>query len=198
MGTRANSIGWVDMARHYAMLGQLTHAARAMQNGLILAPNSRFILRSAVRLYVHSQDPERALHTLGQSDVISRDPWLRAAEIAVSGLMEKTPPRLRQTRRALRSGSLDHRHVSELASAVATFEMHAGSNKSARRLFNIALEFPTENSVAQADWAAERIHGISLNKDHFLLPRTFEAKAIDHFNKLKWAECLNECRKLVG
>ena len=190
-----NGLSWVDLARHYAMLGQLTQAKRAMQNGLLLAPDNRFVLRSAVRLYVHCQDPERAIHTLTRSNVTSRDPWLRAAEIAVSGLTGRTPPRLRQSRRTLRSGRIDSRNVSELASAVATFEMDAGSNRSARRLFNLALEFPTENSVAQADWASERINGISLSQDHFLLPRTFEAKANDHFNKLDWAECFNECRK---
>ncbi len=93
------------------------------------------------------------------------------------------------------AGNIDPVHISELASAVATFELDTGSVKSARRLFNLGLERATENSVAQADWAKDKISGISLNEEHFRLPRTFEAKAIGHFERLEPQECLIECNR---
>ena len=48
-----NTLAWVDIARCYANLGQNRKALAAMSNGLILAPNNRFVLRSAARMYVH-------------------------------------------------------------------------------------------------------------------------------------------------
>ena len=105
---------------------------------------------------------------------------------------------MRNTKRSLLAGNFDPGHISELASAVATFELDAGSIKSARRLFNLGLEKPTENSVAQADWATNKISGISLNEDHFLLPRTFEAKAIGHFENLEPQGCLFECSQWLA
>ena len=190
-----NGLVWVDMARHYAMLGADRHAIRSMRNGLALAPYNRFVLRSAARLYVHLGDAEQAYELLRRCPATQRDPWLRAAEIAVAGLIDRTPQQLRRTRRGLLAGNLDPVHISELASAVATSELDAGSVKSARRLFNIGLDSPTENSVAQADWATNKISGISLNEAHFRLPRTFEAKAIGHFERLELQECLVQCNR---
>src|SRR5690242_21067869 len=43
---------------------------------------------------------------------------------------------------------------SELASALATEELEAARARHARRLFEQALTAPTENTVAQATWAA--------------------------------------------
>ena len=53
-----NGLAWVDMARHYAMLGADKHAIRSMRSALALAPHNRFVLRSAARLYVHIDDAE--------------------------------------------------------------------------------------------------------------------------------------------
>ena len=188
-----NGLLWVDLARRYAMLGSDRHAMRAMKIGLASAPDNRFALRSAARLYVHLSDPEQASHILRRSHATRTDPWLRAAEVAIAGVMDRTPTRLANTRKGLLTRNHAPEHISELASAVATFEMNAGSVKSARRLFNLGLERPTENAVAQADWAANRIGGISISDEHFLLPRSFEARAVGHFEKLEHQECIHEC-----
>ena len=188
-----NAVLWVDMARQYAMLGANRHAVRSMRNGLAMAQNNRFVLRSAARLFVHLGDHEQAYDILRKSPATRRDPWLRAAEIAVAGLNNKTPVQLGRTKKELNSTNLDLGHISELASAVATFELNVGSTKSARRLFNLGLEKPTENAVAQAKWAANHVGGISLNEEHLLLPRAFEAKAAGHFDKQELNECLFEC-----
>ena len=188
-----NGLLWVDLARLYTMIGTDRPAVRAMRIALAIAPDDRFTLRSAARLHVHLSDPEKAGHILRRSDATRTDPWLRAAEIAIAGVMDRVPARLANIRRALLTGHHDPEHISELASAVATFEMNAGSVKSARRLFNLGLERPTENAVAQADWAANRMSGISLREEHFDLPNSFEARAIWHFERLEQVECLHEC-----
>ena len=190
-----NGLAWVDMARHYAMLGASKQALRSMKIGVTLAPHNRFVLRSAARLYVHLDDAEQAYELLRRDPATASDPWLRAAEIATAGVMNKTPRKLGATKKALRAGSLDSSHVSELASAVATLEMANGSFKSARRLFNLGLQHATENAVAQAEWASKvkKLTGILLNDDHFRLPRTFEAKVIGHLEKLEPSKCVLEC-----
>ena len=190
-----NALAWVDIARHYAMLGANRKAGRSMNIGLAVSPDNRFVLRSAARLHVHLGENDKAYEILRRSPATRRDPWLRAAEIAVAGLANKVPTRLRSTRRGLSAGNFCPAHISELASAVATVELAAGSVKSARRLFNLGLQEPTENAVAQADWAANHISGISLNSDHFQLPRTFEARAVEHFSELELSECVAECRR---
>ena len=188
-----NSMAWVDIARHYATLGENRKALSSMERASILDPDNRFVLRSAARLYIHLEDFERGYDVLRRSPAVRVDPWLRAAEIAIAGLMDKMPSRLGHTRRVLRASKLAPLHVSELATAVATFELNAGSTRSARYLFNLGLEDPTENAVAQANWASGHVSGISLLPNHFRLPRTYEARAIHHFEKLELAECLSEC-----
>lgn len=188
-----NAIAWVDMARHYAVLGADKKALRSITNGLALAPDNRFVLRSAARFYVHNNDPEKAYDVLRRSAGTRMDPWLRAAEIAVGGMVGKTPPRLGRTKKSLRYGASDPGHISELASAVATFELDHGANKSARRLFDLGLVQPTENAVAQADWAQTQLPGISLDEHHFALPRTYEANATEHFERLDFERCIKEC-----
>ena len=190
-----NGMLWVDMARHYAMLGANRHAVRSMRNGLFLAPENRFALRSAARLFVHLGEPDLAYEQLRRSPATRNDPWLRAAEFAVAGVMDKTPRNLRKTRKWLQTADVDPIHISELASAVATFELRAGSLKPARRLFNLALRRPTENSVAQAGWATEYVGGISLNDKHRQLPRTYEARAMWHFANVNSQECIDECNQ---
>ena len=188
-----NGLLWVDLARRYALLGADKHAARSMQNGLFLAPESRFVLRSAARLYIHLNEPEQAYEILRRSPATRRDPWLRAAEIAVAGVMGKNPRRLKETKRILNRGSISPKHISELAGATATCELTSGSDKSARRLFQLGLEQPTENTVAQANWASKYLDGISLYEDHLSLPGTFEARAQHHFDSHQWNECISAC-----
>ena len=139
-----NALAWVDIARHYAMLGANRKAVHSMDIGLAISPDNRFVLRSAARLHVHLGEKDRAYEVLRRSPATRKDPWLRAAEIAVGSLTNKVPARLRSTRRGLSSGNVDPAHISELASALATLELTAGSVKSARRLFNLGLQKPTE------------------------------------------------------
>ena len=189
-----NALAWANIARQYAILGANTKAIQSMRIGLALAPDSRFMLRSAARLYVHVGDHEQAYDVLRRNRATLSDPWLRAAEIAVAGLAEKTPYRLGRTKKNLRNTSVNPGHISELASAVATIELRAGSNTSARRFFNLGLEKPTENSVAQADWAQKSLNGISLTDSHFQLPRTFEANAVEYFDRFELSNCMQACQ----
>lgn len=75
------------------------------------------------------------------------------------------------------SDSLASHHVTELASALGTLELKAGNDKRARRLFRLALDDLTENSLAPAEWASQRISGIALEPQDLREPSAFEARA---------------------
>ena len=191
-----NSVAWVDLARLYVSTGVHSKAERAILNSIALSPSNRFVLRSAARFYVHLGDAEHAYALLRRSPVTNGDPWLKAAEIAVGDIVGKAPRRLRSTIRSmLDNPDFSPWHISELASAIATVEMKTGKESAARRHFRLALQQPTENTVAQATWAKSRINGVVLDDQHFRIPLSYEAKAYDAYERMEGRECVTECEK---
>ena len=150
-----DAVGWVDVAREYANLGQIEHAIRAMNVAISLAPNSRLVLRAAACLFVHAHIPDRAHYILLRADATPEDPWLIAAELAVAPIAKVEPEFVREARFMLKAANDAPIHLNEMVSALATLEMTTGNNKTARKLFHRALHEPTENTIAQINWAAQ-------------------------------------------
>jgi tetratricopeptide (TPR) repeat protein len=115
-----------------------------------------------------------------------------AAEIAVSSVVEKTSPFMKIARKLLSSQRFAPIHISELASALATVELFHGYNKAARKLFRGSLHSPTENAVAQAEWASRQISGLELEPGYLDVPLSFEARAWDAYQAQHWNEALSE------
>jgi len=162
-----------------------------MRNALTLAPANRFILRSAARLWVHRDLPDRALHLLRSSEVLAYDPWIVAAEIATSTLVGVTPRSLKKGLEFIAHKRFPPLHLSELASAIATLELEAGSRRKARRLFQFALVEPTENAVAQAELASAIDNGVKINPER--LEISSEARAWHAFRFASdWALAVTE------
>lgn len=143
---------WVDLAFFYTSFGQNHKAVRSMEIALAIAPENRFVLRSASRLFLHIEEDMRALEVIRNSNLSKVDPWLIAAEISISESLKESSIRKEKGKRLIQS--IDHASlsISELAGTMGTLEAHHGANKKAKKLFNLALEIPTENTVAQAIW----------------------------------------------
>jgi Tfp pilus assembly protein PilF len=171
-----NALAWTDLSWEYATLGQGRQAERAMRTALSLAPESRFVVRAATRLLVHRGEPQEAHDLLVRLDRSKADPWLAAAEIAVAGVAEESPRLTRTARAMLESGSFPAHHVTELASALGTLELGGGNSRRARRLFRESLKEANDNSLAQAEWASDRI-GIELSLEDLAEPNAYEARA---------------------
>jgi tetratricopeptide (TPR) repeat protein len=172
-----NAVRWTDLALVHVNLGQLAQARREMEIATRLAPNNRFVLRSAARLYVLLDEPDRGLRLLQSSDA-KLDPWIQSAEISLSEQAGRRSSEIRRAKQAVEAGDLPPFHISELAGEVATTELRYGNTRVARRLMRTALINPTENTVAQAEWASH--HGVSNPNPAALdLPRSFEARALD-------------------
>jgi tetratricopeptide (TPR) repeat protein len=172
-----NSIGWAELARFHAIGSNKRQARQAMKVAIALAPSNRFILRSAVRMYVHLDEPDAAHRVLSASAATARDPWLVAAEIAVCTLLDRRSRLVKRGREMLDSRRYSERDTAELASALGTVELEADAPKRARRLFGSSLNDPTDNAVAQAVWAGRRLENLEIDQALVELPSSFEARA---------------------
>lgn len=185
-----NSILWTDVARLYTSLGQQEKALHAIQMSWNLAPDNRFVVRSVARFLVHIGDNERALRVLRATELNQSDPWVVAAEIGVSSFSNKDPRLLKLGRRMVDSPDFSEFAKSELASAIATFELNEGNRRSAKKLFKQSLALPTENSVAQAEWASGQVGDLHLPPDNRNVPRNYEARSLHGFRVGDWETAL--------
>ena len=187
-------ITWVDLARAYSTLGHRKQSERSMKVALQLAPDNRFVLRSASRLWIHLDDPERAHALIARSAATRGDPWLLAAEIATAAAAGTTPRQIKWARRVLGESRFVALHLSELASALATLELAAGSSRKARKLFQKSLHDPTDNSLAQVVWASRHHSGVVPTREQLCLPRAFEARSADYYVRRDWQDCVEGSR----
>ena len=179
-------ISWVDLARAFACLGLGDQAKRSMTIALQLGGNNRFVLRSAGRLWISLDDPERAHSVFTRSEKTRYDPWLLSAEIAIGSIAGRPPRLVKPAQRMLSGRQFLPGQLSELASAVATLEISHGGVRKSKRLFRQSLEDPTENSIAQVAWAARHYSGIDFDHELLNLPNTFEAKAWTFYQHGQW------------
>lgn len=186
-----NVLVWVDLALAYTILGQPRPANNAMETALRISPTNRFVLRSAVRLAVHLDEPDRAHDLLVRAPATALDPWLIAAEIATSSVADRQPHFVKVARRLLESGLFPAFDLSELRSALGTMELHAGAEKRARKLFRASLVDPTENAIAQGRWAAVKLHAFDETLAPFL-GRSAEARAWTYMHDGDWLMAIQE------
>lgn len=182
-----NALMWVDLSRAYAVVGEWGKASDAMARALILAPLNRFVLRSAARLFMHLDEPDRAHFILAKEVVLRNDPWLLAAEIAISNVVGITSKFIRNSREVLLQKNYHPFHTAELASALATLELSSGASRKARKLFESSLESPTENSVAQSTWAKSWLPTLEVNNAITVTPGTYEARARNAYLLQDWS-----------
>jgi tetratricopeptide (TPR) repeat protein len=164
-----------------------------------LARDNRYILRSACRYFTFVGEPERALHALSQSDAIRGDPWIQAAEVAVSDLCGKAPKWARRAIAAVVAAQRYELATSELALGLATLEHKAGGNrKLVRRLAESGLQKPTENALAQAVWL-EGAANINVESGQVLLAHQEAAEALSMkcFEEGQYAECTRNAWRWV-
>ena len=188
-------ITWVELSLAYAILGLGEQAERSMTVALQLAMNNRFVLRSAGRLWIYLEDPEKAHDIIVRADRTTHDPWLLAAEIAIGSAAGRKPRFIKAARWMLTEGHFSPIHISELASAVATLELGSGNVRKSKKLFGRSLLDPTENSIAQAAWAS-RQHNIAIrfNDQYLRLHNAFEAESWIFCQKGQWEQAVEQCK----
>jgi tetratricopeptide (TPR) repeat protein len=186
-----NPVAWVDLALAHTIQGNTLAAEKEIQYALQLAPDNRFVLRAAVRLYVHVQQSDKANYVLHTSTRLFDDPWLMAAEISTSQLAFGKSRNLARGRELLSRNNFAPRTTSELASEIATAELQAGHDRRARALFRQSFVDPTENAVAQAASWAERSN-VLLEPDLLALDGMYEARALESARFGRWQDATRE------
>jgi len=181
-----DAIACIDLAREYTIVGQRPNALKPVTVALALAPHSPFVVRSAARFFLNCGDAERALAVVRRTPGVSSDPWLLAAEIAIASAAETSSRMVRAARSMINRGHFAPRHLSELASALATVELESGNRRGARKLFAAALQHPTENAVAQAEWVSSEIVELDLRISEHAPERSYEARALSSLGEGEW------------
>jgi tetratricopeptide (TPR) repeat protein len=188
-----NPVQWINLARLYTSLGVQEKADRAMQAALSMAPENRFVLRAASRFLLHLGRKDSAHRVLVNATNIKSDPWVLAAEIATAAAIGRPSKFIKAGRRLLEIQRHPLFHLSELASALGTLESKAGNLRSARRLLELSLRHPAENSIAQAAWVSRKIGGIWVTGTS--PTGSFEANAWLARNASKWRLALAEAAR---
>lgn len=152
-----NPILWTNLALSYTILGQQGPALRAMRVALGLAPDNRFVVRAACRLFLHSGDLDQAHSILLGTSAVQSDPWVLAGEIAVAAIRKCTSRFAKKARRMVEVESHAPFHLSELAGTLATMEASDGNRKKAKKLCAYSLIDPAENAIAQAAWLSRNM-----------------------------------------
>ena len=192
-GGRVGAHAWLDLALAHTSVGSYGRAEQALKVARALMPHpTRLLLRAEARFYQHNLKPGQALHVLAQQiDMVLSDPWLLAAEIGLRRLTGSTSRHVKRAQRMI-DGDISPFHLSELAAAVGTEELMAGSHKRARRLFRAAVEDPAEQGLAQTIWARQLDSRITPPAVQ-TLRRSAEARARDAIARSRWRQAVSAC-----
>lgn len=187
-----NALLWAELSRLYTLRGQREQALRSMSIAAGLGPDSRFIVRSAARLFLREHDARKGLRIIRGASGAKSDPWLLSAEIAIASASGVPSALAKIGRSRNEDNGLSLFARTELSSALATLELENGKNRHARQLFRQSLAAPNENSVAQVEWANRKIGGLEVEPESVLsVPRSFEAAAQLNLVNGQWTDAVS-------
>lgn len=193
-----NAILYVELSRNYSILGQTEKSINAMKIALFLAPENRFILRSAVRLFAHIGDFEMAHDIVRKSNIVVSDPWIMSSEIAMATIRNRSSRFIKKGLEVIQSKNVNPFNFSELASSLGTLELINGNNKKSRTLFYSSLISPNDNSLAQAEWASSKDINLVIDPFSFNINQNYEALALEQFGLQKYEEAIsNACKWFI-
>ena len=100
---------------------------------------------------------------------------------------------MKRALKVVNSGDFAPRHLTELHGAIGTIKLVEGHVRHARRSFRSSLEGPTDNTVAQADWANRLYPSLGLSELPNGLPRSYEANCWRALGDMRWNDGMAEC-----
>jgi len=190
----SNALAWLDLARAYAINGDLDRSERGIWTALHFDSNNRWIVRSAARFFIHREKADAAVRVIEQAAGYRNDPWLVSAHIAVSHASGKTSHLVRRAKTLFEDDNFRPKHLSELGIALATLENEASfGSRIINKLAKRSLRDPTENAVAQAEWI-ESVGGKALGASDAAqrVRNAFEARSKELEKAMEWQAAANE------
>jgi hypothetical protein len=186
----AQPLLWAELARAHLILGHGEKSKEEMSCALQLATRSSYLRRAAARMYLNLELPDVALRTIRKHPGMRGDPRMLAAEIAVSEVARKPSKAIDSASKLVFDPNYSISAISELAAALATVELENGKHKRAKLLFQRAMLEPSENSVAQAQWATQFDNRIIIPDHAWSVPFSYEANALVARSRNDWDDVL--------
>lgn len=187
-----DGLNLAEMALLYANLGQLRQSEEFLGRSVALLPDNRYVLRANARFYAHMGEPDRSVEILRSSNSVKEDPWLAAALLASEALADVPIQNWKALKRLLKDDNFSQLGLSELAGEAATIELESGARKNARRFFKKSLLKPTENAIAQVEWANRKSNLFDSEEINVDFSKSFEAHSKELFYERKIKESLNK------
>lgn len=184
-----NAIAWAELALLHARNGAKEKAGRCMKVAVSLAPDDRFVVRSAVRCFSHLRDPEIGFHLINGTERTKEDPWLLAAQIALTQSLDKPQRFTKNAKTMIESGKHSPWDLSELNAAVGSLLHHDGVEKKANKHFRACLHKPTENALCQVivDQKSAAFQKLTQEKHPI---RNFESETRTYYSDLELEKAL--------
>lgn len=169
-----DAIAWIEIARSYAVAGQIAKARNAVMVSLHLAPGNRHIVRAAIRFFVHVNDWEAALRVAERAYSINPDPLIYGPLLSIATHLDKLPGKIKpRLSEALRSE--DRLLYSEILGAAGALELSHGADQRSRKFFKEAWMDPTRPVVGHSQWVLrERLPGL-ISEQHLDFRQSNEA-----------------------
>lgn len=189
-----SAIAWIELSRALTIKGQDEKAKRAAKIALQLAPYNRYIVRCAVRLFLHTSDFDMAWHYIKRASEHHFDPWIKATEVNVALISEQKTPDINKFIPQNLSGDQLF-HYSELLESAGYLELNSGNNKKAKKQLRLAWTKPSENVITHAEWLLR--NKIPWMKETTVLEfdRSLEAKTWINYIDFKLNEALDAARE---
>lgn len=180
-----------NLSLAYAVLGHGDRARAEMGRALSLVPNSRGVLRAMARLLIHLGCSDEAYAIIRRHPRTREDPWLMSQEVTLATILKRPPELALRGRRLVESLQHEPAFITELASANGMLELMAGNHKRGRKMLELSLKEPTDNVIAQAQWASQRDHAIIVPPNVLERPATWEANCLRAMSEQRWTEAIN-------
>ncbi|MEM7196375.1 MAG: hypothetical protein AAF402_15675 [Pseudomonadota bacterium] len=200
-----NALAWLDLARCYTLLGihspeegqgslGYSKSMRAVLAACQIAPNNRYVVRVAVRYFIHLGMPDRAVALLTRTSRTKYDPWMSSALVAAREVMGSPQRDIKKIRQLAQSANWSNHCRGELLAGLASLEAKNGSERNAKKILNSALVEPTENVLAQAQWFSNIYRKIDLPENLLDDLNAFEAIESRAFLNGDWDEVITSAK----
>ena len=189
-----SAIAWIELSRAFILKGQDVKAKRAAKIALQLAPYDRYIVRCAVRLFLHTGDFDIAWHYIKRASNHHFDPWIKATEVNVALISEHGTPDINKFIPQNLSGDQLF-HYSELLESAGYLELNSGNNKKAKKQLRLAWTKPSENVITHAEWLLRNKIPWMRETTVLEFDRSLEAKTWINYINFKLKEALDAARK---
>jgi tetratricopeptide (TPR) repeat protein len=185
-----NALVWIDRARCYTIVGQAEKAEYCVRIALKLAPSDRFIVRSAVRFFLHSDKLDQAWDCVKHASAIRFDPWIKATEISTAEVVKKSVKKLKGLV-PLGTTPANIYHFSELIESYGMLELINGNDNRAKKYFKLAWSNPSHNVVTHSEWIVREHFPAMAEKAEGNFGESIEATAWQNYYRFKIDDALS-------